>query len=593
LRKFNARRLKKLHFNYSNNKNLVAFKGELQMKMNLMSKMIIFFLIVVAVCAIGTTYTVYNISGIVNSSKIIQQKNIPLLLKTITVGNNATEQVADLRGYLLTGNDKFISEYQKANKENDTLEKELIEQSGTAEGRKLANEIKELDDNYSDIAEKKVIPLKKAGKEQEAIQVMSIELAPIGQSLMQKGEEYSGLREKQINKAFEAAIETAEHTQFIAIMIGILSAIIGIIIGFFSARSISKPVNSLAVIAQGIASGNLRQDITVSRQDEIGILEKAFADMTQKLKELICRIQENSQQVAASSEELTATAEQSAQATNQVAIAITEVAHGADLQVNAINETSAVIEKMSTSIQQVAVNANGVAEMSDKAATSAQTGGQSVDTAISQMVNIEKTVSNSANVVAKLGERSKEIGQIVDTISGIAGQTNLLALNAAIEAARAGEQGRGFAVVAEEVRKLAEQSQDAAKQIATLIGEIQNETNKAVISMQEGTHEVKIGAEVVNTAGQTFKEIVTLVNHVSDQVKEISSSIQEIASNSEQIVSSVQSIEKISKDASGQTQNVSAGTEEQSASIEEIASSSQVLAKMAQDLQEATISFKI
>jgi len=563
------------------------------MKLNIMTKMIAFFLIVVGVCAIGTTYTVYNISEIVNSSKIIQQRNIPLLLKTNTVTNNATEQVANLRGYLLTGNEKFISEYQKANKENEALEKELIEQSVTPEGRKVANEIKALDDKYSDIAEKKVVPLKKAGKDQEAIQVMSTELAPIGQDLMKKGEEYSGLREKQINEAFAKAIETAEHTQFIAILIGILSAFIGIIIGFFSAKSISRPVNSLVTIAQGIAGGNLRQTITVSRQDEIGDLEKAFITMAQNLKELICRIQENSQQVAASSEELTATAEQSAQATNQVAIAITEVAHGADLQVNAINKTSAVIEKMSTNIQQVAVNANGVAEMSDKTATSAQTGGQSVDTAINQMVSIEKTVSNSANVVAKLGERSKEIGQIVDTISGIAGQTNLLALNAAIEAARAGEQGRGFAVVAEEVRKLAEQSQDAAKQIATLIGEIQSETDKAVVSMQEGTHEVKIGAEVVNTAGQTFKEIVTLISHVSSQVKEISSAIQEIASDSEQIVSSAQSIEKISKDASGQTQNVSAATEEQSASIEEIASSSQVLAKMAQDLQEATISFKI
>ncbi len=563
------------------------------MKSNLMTRTIAFFLIVVGVCAIGTTYTVYNISQVVDSSKIIQQRSIPLLLKTNVVSRNATEQVADLSGYLLTGNDKFISEYQKANNENAKLEQELLDQATTVEGRKLVNEMKVLDDKYSDIAEKKVMPLKKAGKEQEAIQVMSTELAPIGQALMKKGDEYSALREKQVNESFAKAMETAEHTQSIAILIGILSAIIGIIIGFFSARSISRPVNSLVTIAQGIASGNLKQNIVISRQDEIGDLEKSFVTMTQNLKELICRIQENSQQVAASSEELTATAEQSAQATNQVAIAITEVAHGAELQVNAINDTSAIIEKMSTNIQQVAINANGVAEMSDKTATSAQAGGQSVDTAISQMISIEKTVSNSANVVAKLGERSKEIGQIVDTISGIAGQTNLLALNAAIEAARAGEQGRGFAVVAEEVRKLAEQSQDAAKQIATLIGEIQGETDKAVVSMQEGTREVKIGAEVVNTAGQTFKEIVTLISHVSDQVKEISSSIQEIASDSEQIVSSAQSIEKISKDASGQTQNVSAATEEQSASIEEIASSSQVLAKMAQDLQEATISFRI
>ncbi len=212
---------------------------------------------------------------------------------------------------------------------------------------------------------------------------------------------------------------------------------------------------------------------------------------------------------------------------------------------------------------------------------------------MSQMASIEKTVSSSAQVVTKLGERSKEIGQIVDTISGIAGQTNLLALNAAIEAARAGEQGRGFAVVAEEVRKLAEQSQEAAKEIAILISEIQSETDKAVVAMSDGTREVKVGAEVVNSAGQSFKEIVLLVNEESAQIKEISAAIQQMAAGSQQIVASAHDIDRISKDAAAQTQTVSAATEEQSASMEEIAASSQALAKMAEELQTAVRKFTI
>jgi len=119
----------------------------------------------------------------------------------------------------------------------------------------------------------------------------------------------------------------------------------------------------------------------------------------------------------------------------------------------------------------------------------ANDGGQTIELAIAQMGKIETTVNSSAQVVSKLGERSKEIGQIVATISGIAGQTNLLALNAAIEAARAGEQARGFTVVAEEVRKLAEQSQEATKKIAVLIGEIQGDTDNAVVAMNNGTRE--------------------------------------------------------------------------------------------------------
>ncbi|MDF2930508.1 MAG: methyl-accepting chemotaxis sensory transducer, partial [Anaerospora sp.] len=189
--------------------------------------------------------------------------------------------------------------------------------------------------------------------------------------------------------------------------------------------------------------------------------------------------------------------------------------------------------------------------------------------------------------------RSKEIGQIVDTISGIAGQTNLLALNAAIEAARAGEQGRGFAVVAEEVRKLAEQSQNAAKQIATLISEIQGDTDKAVSAMNAGTREVKLGAEVVNASGVAFQEIVAMILKGSNQTKEISVAIEHIAAGSGQIVNSVNEINELSKTASAEAQTVSAATEEQAASMEEVASASQSLSHLAVNLQDDVSKFRI
>lgn len=374
----------------------------------------------------------------------------------------------------------------------------------------------------------------------------------------------------------------------------ILAFGVSLVFGILLSNKISKQIVSIADDAEEIAKGNLKiGKFESSSKDEIGQLGRAFRTMTDNLIQLVQQVSLSSEQVAASSQQLSAGAEESAQASQQVAAAIMEVSVGTEKQRNAVNETSAVVQQMSAGIQQISGNAKTAVKTTEKTALSAVDGSQAIDKTIQQMINIEKTVTGSANVVMSLGERSREIGQIVDTISGIAAQTNLLALNAAIEAARAGEQGRGFAVVADEVRKLAEQSQEASKQIALLINEIQQDTQNAVISMNEGTHQVKLGTEVAETAGQAFNEITTLVNQVSFQVREISDEIQQMSLGSQRIVSSVAEIYETSRDITGQTQTVSAATEEQTASVEEIASSSQVLATMADELQQSLLKFKI
>jgi len=372
-----------------------------------------------------------------------------------------------------------------------------------------------------------------------------------------------------------------------------VAALLVIVAASAIARSITRPLGRLVANTQAVAAGDLSQSLPVESRDEIGQLSEAFNTMTTELKALIRQITVDAEQLTASCEELTGSAEQSSQAANQVAGTITDVAKGAEEQLTTVQDTAAVVAQISVVTQQVAANANEVALQSAEAAGKAREGDKSAVKAIEQMNSIEQTVNTSAAVVAKLGERSKEIGQIVDAIANIAGQTNLLALNAAIEAARAGEQGRGFAVVAEEVRKLAEQSQDAAREIAGLITEIQGDTDSAVIAMNDGTREVKRGAEVVNAASQAFREIVGLITQVSEQIKEISVAIHQMAGGTQQIVSSVNKIEKISRNATGEAQTVSAATQEQAAAMEEIASASEALAMLAQNLQTAVSKFRI
>jgi methyl-accepting chemotaxis protein len=392
------------------------------------------------------------------------------------------------------------------------------------------------------------------------------------------------------NAPYEAMIAEFERNLVIFVVIEVL--ISGIII-YYVSRRIAKPIEQLAATIEIVSTGNLTVAIDVDSKDEVGFLANSMKAMILSLGLLVRKIALTSEQVAAAAEELTANAENSAQANTQVAATIDEVAQGSKKQANAVDATALVVEQISAGIQRIAANANTVSGMAEKTSNAANQGDKAVHAAMDQMKIIEKSVTSSAQVVTHLGERSIEIGQIVDTISGIAGQTNLLALNAAIEAARAGEQGRGFTVVAEEVRKLAEQSQEAAKRIASLISEIQLETSNAVAAMNNGTHEVKVGADVVNNAGKAFQEIASLVGEVSCQVREISAAIQQMASGSQQIVTSVRDIGRISTDAAGQTQAVSFATGEQSASMEEIAVSSQALARMAEELQDAVRKFRV
>ena len=389
-----------------------------------------------------------------------------------------------------------------------------------------------------------------------------------------------------------AGLNSLMYSNLILVIVSILLFVFTL--SYFVNRRIVNPIRKLSETANRVAAGDLSNiGETQASKDEIGQLATAFATMSGNLRSLMLQVMQSSEQLASSSEELTASAEQSAQGATQTAMSITAVAAGTERQTGAVNQATAVVDRIANEINQVADNVGIVEATSGKAAGAAQEGGEAVEAAVRQMVTIETKVTHTAQIVVKLGERSKEIGQIVDTIAGIASQTNLLALNAAIEAARAGEQGRGFAVVAEEVRKLAEQSQEAAKQIAGLIGEIQSETTSAVMAMDEGTREVQIGAEVVNNAGLAFAEIVTLFDQVSEQVSKITNTVQRVAGGSQEIVAAVKEIDEINKDTAGQTQTVSAVTEEQAASMEEIAAASEALAQMAETLTGAVSRFKL
>jgi len=373
---------------------------------------------------------------------------------------------------------------------------------------------------------------------------------------------------------------------------GLLGIVCVAAVSWIFTSYICNPVHVLAGVAGKAQSGDLTVRADIRTRDEMAELGERFNEMLAMLGQMVSQVAVTAKEVNSAAEQLSQGTEESVKVTEQIAAAIEQVAAGTDNQAKSVEETSHEISKMSSDVRQVDEHVAGVAEASEQAKQAALDGTRAIEKTVEQMQAIDKAVSASADTVKTLGERSSEIGQIVTVITGIAEQTNLLALNAAIEAARAGEQGRGFAVVAEEVRKLAEQSGEAAEKISVLIKEIQGQTKNAVSAMADGTVEVQQGLVVVRQAGNSFNEIRDAIGNVARRAGEVAAKAHTMTSAVNRAASAVENISSIAQESAAGSQEVAAGTEQQTANMEELAASAAALKEIAGRLQELTNCFK-
>ena len=403
----------------------------------------------------------------------------------------------------------------------------------------------------------------------------------------------TNITKEKAKAANEAAIESGRSSMMVMLITTIVCVLLLLAFSYKLINSIRDALNIMVHVCDKLSSGNFIVRTEPSqRKDELGDVHRALYDMTLKIGDLLKEVSKTTEQMAAASQQLNSSSMESANAATSVAQSVADAASVVVQQQTAVTNGTDSVASISQSVKSVSQETEEISQEADQAAKKAEAGNLVVEKSVNQIHSVEEKVRTTARLVDELGARSREIGAIVDTISDLAGQTNLLALNAAIEAARAGEQGRGFAVVAEEVRKLAEQSATAAQQIADLIGRIQDDTSKAVASMDSDRQAVVQGAESVEGLRQVFEEINGLVIDVAGKIESMSDSIQHVADQSSEITNHMEQIDTGAAKVADNMQSISAATEEQSASAQEIASASDSLARQAQDVQEKLQKFK-
>lgn len=481
----------------------------------------------------------------------------------------------DERGTALRGDSSFLPKVEEQIRKGEEALRQLeglVDEDGKQKVQEIKDKFTLLKNNTALVVSafqvgdmKRARDLSNSSSGQTADRIMQLS-GELHRHVMAEGKEYEVTSHSTMNFLTAAVIVAIALAGFILFVIGYL-------LPRHLAFSLVKIKNQAEEMARGIMVG---EAVEVNSNDELGALAQAFNSMRRDFRHLLERMIAASAEVAENTDYLRRQGEEAGKTVQQVAAAIQEVARGSSEQSESIgsavksteqlkelikatadraaeqahrtDQTSEIINQMARAIEEVARNAQGVSEVARETSQAASGGKTAVENTVAGMNDIREKVFATATRVRELGESSQQIGEILRVIDEIAEQTNLLALNAAIEAARAGEHGKGFAVVADEVRKLAERSAKATREIAHLVENIQGETARAVAAMESGVAGVEEGVKLAEKARAALEKILDLAGKTYDQVQNISAAVEEMTASSSEVVMAVEQLARIARE---------------------------------------------
>ncbi|WP_248750543.1 methyl-accepting chemotaxis protein [Pseudomonas sp. MWU15-20650] len=391
-----------------------------------------------------------------------------------------------------------------------------------------------------------VMAFSKANQLDEATKVVNGEMNQLADALTGTLRELANLNKTSANQAASLAQNVFSQSRIWVIGMIVVTALITIGLAVWLTRSIVLPLAQSLKVAQGVASGDLTGDISVTGSDEPARLQQALKGMQENLRDTIRRIAESSSQLASASEELSCVTE--------------DATRGLHLQNQEIEQAATAVNQMTAAVEEVASNAVATSQASRESDRFAQQGREQVRQTVVSIEALATDVTANATQVEDLAQKVYGISKVLDVIRSIAEQTNLLALNAAIEAARAGDAGRGFAVVADEVRALAHRTQQSTQEIEQMIGAIQQGTDQAVSSMQQSNGRARSTLEIAKSAGTALEEIASAFTLINERNLVIASASEQQAAVAREVDRNLMNIRDLAHQTSTGANQTSAAS---------------------------------